>query len=112
FKSIGVSGAATAPTLAQIQFGDIAGNLGISAGGTGQTTAAAAFNALSPLTTEGDLPYYHTSSNARLGIGSNGFCLTSNGTGPVWGSCSTGSGTVTSVGLAMPGMFTVSGSPV
>jgi len=88
------------------------GTTGIAGGGTGQTTATAAFNALSPLTTEGDLHYYHSSSNARLGIGSNGQCLTSNGTDPVWGSCSTGSGTVTSVGLSMPSIFSVSGSPV
>ena len=88
------------------------GTAAIAGGGTGQTTASAAFNALSPLTTEGDLHYYHSSSNARLGIGSNGQCLTSNGTDPLWGSCSTGSGTVTSVGLSMPSMFSTSGSPV
>ncbi|MGD1100849.1 MAG: hypothetical protein ABSA59_02190, partial [Terriglobia bacterium] len=86
--------------------------LGIAGGGTGQTTANAGFNALSPLTAEGDLLYYHSSANARLARGSNGQCLTSNGTDPVWGSCSTGSGTVTSVGLSMPSMFSVSGSPV
>ena len=88
------------------------GTAAIAGGGTGQTTASAAFNALSPLTTEGDLIYYHSSANARLAQGSNGQCLTSNGTDPVWGSCSTGSGTVTSVGLSMPSMFSVSGSPV
>ena len=88
------------------------GTASIAGGGTGQTTATAAFNALSPLTTEGDLHYYHSSSNARLAIGSNGQCLTSNGTDPLWGSCSTGSGTVTSVGLSMPSMFSVSGTPV
>ena len=86
-KSLGASGAATAPTLAQVQFTDIAGTLGIAAGGTGQTSAAAAFNTLSPLTTEGDLPYYHASSNARLAVGTSGQCLTSNGTDPAWGSC-------------------------
>ena len=88
------------------------GTVAIGGGGTGQTTAAAAFNALSPLTVEGDLHYYHSGANTRLGIGGNGQCLTSNGTDPVWGSCSTGSGTVTSVGLTMPSIFSVSGSPV
>lgn len=88
------------------------GTTAIGGGGTGQTTASAAFNALSPLTTEGDLLYYHSSANARLSRGSNGQCLTSNGTDPVWGSCSTGSGTVTSVGLSLPSLFSVSGSPV
>ena len=61
--------------------------LPLAAGGTGQTTALAAFNTLSPLNAEGDLIYYHSSANARLGIGSNGKCLTSNGTDPVWGPC-------------------------
>jgi hypothetical protein len=100
-KSLGASGAATAPTLAQIQFSDIAGTLGIGAGGTGQTTAPAAFNVLSPLTTEGDLVYYHTSANARLGVGGSGQCLTSNGTDPVWGSCS-GSSNLTWSGITNP----------
>ena len=90
-KSLGASGAATAPTLAQIQFSDIVGTLGIGAGGTGQTTAAAAFNALSPLTTEGDLPYYQSASNARLAIGGANTFLTSNGSDPAWGSL-TGAG--------------------
>jgi hypothetical protein len=90
-KSLGTGSAASVPTLAQIQFSDIAGTLGIAAGGTGQTTATAAFNALSPLTTEGDLTYYHSSSNSRLGIGSANTYLTSNGTDPSWGAL-TGAG--------------------
>jgi hypothetical protein len=66
-------------------------NIGIAGGGTGQTTANAAFNALSPMTTEGDLEFFHSSAGTRLGIGSSGQCLNSNGTDPVWGAC-TGSG--------------------
>jgi len=77
--------------LSQPSYSDLAGTLGISAGGTGQTTAAAALNALSPLASEGDLLYYHSSANTRLGVGSNGQCLTSNGTDPLWGPCSAGS---------------------
>ena len=91
-KSVGSGGSAAAPTLAQIQFADIAGTLGINAGGTGQPTASAAFNALSPLTTEGDLHYYHSSTNARLPVGSNGQCLISNGTDPAYGPCLVPSG--------------------
>ena len=90
-KSVGSGSTATAPALAQIQFSDIAGTLGISAGGTGQTTASAAFNALSPLTNEGDLHYFHSSSNTRLAIGGASTFLTSNGTDPSWGSL-TGAG--------------------
>jgi hypothetical protein len=51
-----------------------------------------------PMTNEGDLVYYHSSSSARLGIGSNGQCLTSNGTDPLWGSCSTGGGVASFTG--------------
>ena len=75
----------------------------IAQGGTGQTTAAAAFNALSPLTTQGDILYGGVSGvGTRLGIGSNGSCLTSTGTLPAWGSCATGSigGTGTSNTMA------------
>jgi hypothetical protein len=39
-----------------------------------------------PTTTEGDMLYYTSGSNARLAIGANGTVLTSNGTDPVWGS--------------------------
>jgi len=52
-------------TEANLTLGNLAGTLGISKGGTGQTTANPAFNALSPLTTLGDLLYYST-VNARL----------------------------------------------
>lgn len=53
--------------------------LAISYGGTGQATAALAFGALSPLTTKGDLLTYG-SSNARLGVGSDGFGLVADST--------------------------------
>src|SRR5208282_2980323 len=65
--------------------------IAISGGGTGQTTATASFNALSPLTSEGDLHYYHSSSNSRLAIGGTNTFLTSNGTDPSWASL-TGAG--------------------
>jgi len=70
----------------------------------------------SPLTTEGDLYYYHSSANARFPIGTNGQCLTSNGTDPVWGSCGGGSfsypssGIVSSTGSAWSTAYSTSGS--
>ncbi len=73
----------------------------IAGGGTGQTTASAAFNTLSPLSTEGDLLYYHASANTRLAVGGNSQCLLSNGTDPVWGSCS-GSSSFAWSSLAVP----------
>jgi len=53
------------------------GTLPITSGGTGQTTASAAFNALSPLTTLGDILYGGASgAGTRLGIGSTNQVLT------------------------------------
>lgn len=59
--------------------------IAILRGGTGQTTAAAGFNALSPVTTTGDLIIGNgVNSSTRLAIGTNGFVLTSNGTTATW----------------------------
>ncbi len=63
----------------------------ISAGGTGQTTASAAFNALSPITSTGDLIIGNgVNSATRLAIGSNGTVLQSNGTTASWVSFTSG----------------------
>jgi len=59
--------------------------LPIGSGGTGQTSASAAFNAISPITTTGDLIIGNGSNSAtRLGIGANGTILTSDGTTATW----------------------------
>lgn len=47
-------------------FSLISGTAQINQGGTGQVTALAAFDALSPLTTQGDLLYFDGTHNARL----------------------------------------------
>lgn len=47
----------------------------VSKGGTGQTTAAAAFDALSPLTTKGDVLVHDGTANLRMAVGSNGKAL-------------------------------------
>jgi hypothetical protein len=61
------------------------GTLPIANGGTGQATASAAFNALSPITTAGDLIIGDgANSSTRLAIGANGYLLTSNGTTASW----------------------------
>ena len=79
---------ADVPTLNQNTTGTAAGlsaTLAIGSGGTGQTTAGAAFNALSPITTTGDLILGNgTNSATRLGIGANGYLLSSNGTTASW----------------------------
>ena len=67
----------------------------IANGGTGATTASAGFNALSPITSTGDLIIGNgTSSATRLGIGINGYVLTSNGTTASWAAIPAASLTV------------------
>ena len=85
---------ADVPTLNQNTTGTAAGlsaTLAIASGGTGQTTASAAFNALSPVTTTGDL-ILGTGVNtaSRLAIGSNGYLLTSDGTTASWAAAPAG----------------------
>ena len=70
----------------------VTGTLPILNGGTGQTTASAAFNALSPVTSTGDLILGNgVNSSTRLPIGANTYVLTSNGTTATW-ALPTGSG--------------------
>ena len=70
----------------------VTGTLPIANGGTGQTTASAAFNALSPVTSTGDLIIGNgVNSSTRLPIGANTYVLTSNGTTATW-ALPTGSG--------------------
>ena len=70
----------------------VTGTLPIANGGTGQTSASAAFNALSPVTSTGDLIIGNgANSSTRLPIGANNYVLTSNGTTAVW-AVATGSG--------------------
>lgn len=50
-------------------------DLAIADGGTGASTATAAFNALSPITTKGDLISRDGTNNIRVAVGSNGRVL-------------------------------------
>jgi hypothetical protein len=99
--------------MSQITNKFILGAIPINKGGTGQTTASAAFAALSPLTTVGDIIYEDaTPLPVRLAIGSTGQVLTVVAGLPSWQSPAT-SGTVTSVALAdSTGLFNITGSPV
>jgi hypothetical protein len=86
--SLTLGGALTGVDLAT----QVTGTLPILNGGTGQTTASAAFNALSPITTTGDLILGNgVNSATRLPIGANTYVLTSNGTTATW-AIPTGSG--------------------
>ena len=86
--------------------------LPVANGGTGQTSASAAFNALSPMTTGGDLIYGGTSgAGTRLANGTAGQVLTSNGTtvAPTWATPASG---VTSVAQTVPSFLSIAGSPI
>lgn len=92
----------------------LGGTLAIASGGTGQGDKTSAFDALAPTTTKGDMIVNTGSDNVRLPVGSDTQVLIADSTQPYgvkWGSV-TGVGTVTSVGISAPAMFTVSGSPV
>lgn len=61
------------------------GTLGVAHGGTGATTKAAGFDALSPMTSAGDLIYGATGGTGlRLAIGSTGDVLKVSGGVPTW----------------------------
>jgi hypothetical protein len=86
--------AGTIPTWNQNTTGtasNVTGIVGFANGGHGQTTASAGFNALSPITTAGDLIIGNgTNSATRLGIGANGYVLTSDGTTASWAAATGG----------------------
>lgn len=93
------------------------GSVAIAQGGTGQTTAGAAFNALSPITATGDLIIGNgTNSATRLGIGANSYVLTSDGTTAAWAAPTVNVASISfgSTGLtpatATTGAVTVSGT--
>lgn len=50
----------------------VTGTLPVANGGTGQTTAVAGFDALSPVTTKGDLIVKNATNNVRLAVGTDG----------------------------------------
>lgn len=64
---------------------DVSLPISIANGGTGQVTAAAAYNALSPMTTTGDMEYDSSAATAaRLAIGAINTMLASSGSLPEW----------------------------
>lgn len=104
------------PSTATTGAVSLAGTLALANGGTGQTTKAAAFNALSPITTTGDLIIGNGSNSAtRLPIGANTYVLTSDGTTATWsapasGMVYPGAGIPNSTGSAWGTSYTTTGS--
>ena len=84
--------AADVPTLNQNTTGtaaNVTGTVAIANGGTGQTTAVNAFDALSPTTTKGDLIVSNGTDNVRLAVGTDTFALVADSaaaTGVKWAS--------------------------
>jgi hypothetical protein len=72
----GVSGNPTVDVNeSNLAINNIGGTLAINKGGTGQTTALSAFNALSPLTAKGSILSHNGSNNVELPVGTNGQIL-------------------------------------
>ncbi len=84
-------GTSWGPAATSNAAGTLSGTVAIANGGTGATTKTLAFNALSPMTTAGDIIYGGTNgTGTRLGIGANATVLqVANGI-PSWASISTG----------------------
>jgi hypothetical protein len=97
--------AADVPTLNQNTTGtasNVTGTVAIANGGTGQTTQTAAFDALAPTTTKGDLIVDNGTNNIRLAVGTDTYVLTADSTtasGIKWAAASGGSSNITAFGL-------------
>jgi hypothetical protein len=80
-QGYGTAATAAATNLAS----SVSGNLPIANGGTGATTKTTAFDALSPMTTSGDIIYGGANgTGTRLSKGSNGSILTMENDLPTW----------------------------
>jgi trimeric autotransporter adhesin len=97
--------AADIPTLNQNTTGtagNVTGTVAIANGGTGQTSQTAAFDALAPTTTKGDLIVSNGTDNVRLGVGTDAYVLTADSTaatGVKWAAAAGGGSNITAQGM-------------
>jgi hypothetical protein len=97
--------AADVPTLNQNTTGtaaNVTGTVAIANGGTGQTSQTAAFDALAPTTTKGDLIVDNGTNNVRLAVGTDTYVLTADSaaaTGVKWAAAAGGGSNITAQGM-------------
>ena len=97
--------AADVPTLNQNTTGtaaNVTGTVAIANGGTGQTSQTAAFDALAPTTTKGDLIVFNSTDNIRLPVGTDAYVLTADSAvaaGVKWAAAAAGGSNITALGL-------------
>lgn len=97
--------AADVPTLNQNTTGtasNVTGTVAIANGGTGQTSQTAAFDALAPTTTKGDLIVFNSTDNIRLPVGTDAYVLTADSAvaaGVKWAAAAGGGSNITAQGL-------------
>jgi hypothetical protein len=87
--------ALTSSSAGLTNVGSSTGTLPIANGGTGQTTAGAAFGALAPTTTKGDIIVHNGTANVRVPVGTNGHVLTADSaeaSGVKWAAAGGGGG--------------------
>src|SRR3990167_3667703 len=82
--------AANTTTKITSPFSLVTGTVPIAQGGSGQVAKEAAFDALSPAVTHGDIIFRNSTVNTKLAIGATGTFLKSNGAGadPAWAASS------------------------
>jgi hypothetical protein len=92
--ALGTPSSGTLTNCTGLPVAGITGTLPIANGGTGQTTAVAAFDALAPTTTKGDLIVHDGTDNIRVAVGAtNGHVLTvdsAEASGVKWAAAASG----------------------
>ena len=94
-KSVNLDASGVLTTSTTGTASNVTGTVAIANGGTGQTSQTAAFDALSPITTKGDLIVGDGTDNIRLAVGTNDYVLTADSaeaTGVKWAAASGGGG--------------------